>query len=209
MMAWLGGLQVGALYALIALVSFVEGVVPVVPGDVAAGFLAFLSARAGGNWLPTTAAVVAGGLAGNSIHWWIGKRHGTAWLTRQMVRFGLRRASATAETAEHRIEDAYRKYGWVALFVSRFVPGARAMSPVAAGALGVPYWQTALIITVTSTIWYGIIAWIAFRVGMDWERVREAVVQFAESVGLGAVAVALVLTAIAWLVWRRRRTRQD
>jgi membrane protein DedA with SNARE-associated domain len=207
-MAWLEGLPVGALYAIIGFVSFLEGIAPVVPGDVVAGFLAFLSARAGGLWLPTTVYVVVGGLMGNSIQWYLGKRFGTEWLARQMVRFGLGRFTASAVTAEHRVEDAYHQYGWVALLVSRFVPGLRAVSSVAAGALGVPYWETVLIITITSSLWYGIITWIAFKVGTDWDNVKAAILRFGESVGLGALAVAIVLATIAWLIWRRRRKKQ-
>jgi membrane-associated protein len=204
-MLWLEGLHPGALYAIITLVSFAEGVVPVLPGDVAAGFLAFLSARAGGRWLPTTAAVVVGGVAGNSIVWWLGKRYGAAWMATQIARLGLRGAGAKAERAEQRIERAYQRYGWMALFVSRFVPGVRAMSPAAAGALGVPLWATAAIITVTSAVWYGVVTWIAFRVGTDWPSVKAAILRFAEGVGTVGLALAVVAVGVGWIYWRRHR----
>lgn len=45
----LAGQPVETLYAPIFGASFAEGVLPPVPGDLAAAFLAFLSARAGGN----------------------------------------------------------------------------------------------------------------------------------------------------------------
>ncbi len=206
-MLWLEGLHPGALYATIAFVSFAEGVVPIVPGDVAAGFLAYLSARAGGTWLPTTASVVAGGVAGNSVVWWLGKRYGAIWLARQIARLGLKGAGAKAASAEQRIEHAYLRYGWVALFVSRFVPGVRAMSPAAAGALGVPLWKTALIITVTAAMWYSVITWIAFKVGTDWPSVKVATTHFAEGAGLIGVAAAVVLGIVAWVYWRRHRRK--
>lgn len=203
----LAGLPLEALYALIFGASFAEGVLPPVPGDFAAAFLAFLSARIGGLWLPTTLAVVLGSVGGNCIVWWIGRRFGAEWLAHQMARFKLVKSEALAETAEHRIENAYREYGWVALFISRFIPGLRAMAPAAAGALGVPLWETAAILFAASSIWYGLVTWIAFRVGSDWEVVKAALMRLGRDFGLGATGAAVVAGLVIWWLVRRRRAR--
>lgn len=204
---WLSGLGPDALYALIFLASYVEGVLPPVPGDAAAAFLAFLSARAGGSWLPTTLAVSLGSVGGNTVVWWLGRRYGTRWLAHQMARFKLTRSEETAERTEKRIEDAYRQYGWVALFLSRFIPGARAMAPAAAGALRIPLWETLAILFVAAFAWYGVIVWIAFKVGSDWPAVRAALAQFAQGAGLGALGLVVLLAGLVWWLWRRRRAR--
>lgn len=204
-MSWLSGVPVGALYGLIFLASLVEGVLPVMPGDVAAALLAFLAARAGGQLVPTIIMVTAGSIAGSLVMWWLGRRFGADWMTHQLGRFGLLRAESQLEKAEHKIEDAYQQYGWVALFVSRFVPGLRAVVPAAAGALRVPFWEVTLIFTVASGIWYGTIAWLAFRVGEDWASVRESIEVVARDVGLGAAAVAAVLGLVGWRLWKKRR----
>lgn len=203
----LAGQPVETLYALIFGASFAEGVLPPVPGDLAAAFLAFLSARAGGNWIPTTLAVVCGSVAGNSVVWWMGRRFGANWLAHQMARFKLIKSEAQTERAEHRVEEAYREYGWVALFISRFVPGLRAMAPAAAGAVGVPLWETAAILFAASTIWYSVVTWIAFRVGSDWEAVKAALLALGRDVGIGATGVAVAAVLVGWWIWRRRRQR--
>lgn len=204
---WLAALPVTVLYLLIAAVSFVEGIVPPVPGDVAAAFLAFIAARAGGDWVPTTIAVVAGSVGGSCVVWWLGRRYGTHWLASQMVRFKLTRSEAAAEATEHKIEDAYARYGWIALFVSRFIPGVRAMAPAAAGALRVPLWETILVLSAASAIWYGAVTWIAFKVGSDWESVRAAIEEFGKDAGLAGTALGVVVAIglFAWWRWRRRR----
>ena len=110
------------------------------------------------------------------------------------------------EAAEHRVEAAYRQYGWVALFVSRFLPGLRAVVPAAAGALKIPFWEVTIIFTIASGVWYGGISWIAFHVGRDWESVRDAVVKVGRNVGIGAILAAMVLIIIGWRLIKRRRT---
>lgn len=200
----LGGLGPDALYALIFGASFVEGVLPPVPGDVAAAFLAFLSARAGGLWLPTTLAVAAGSVGGNAVVWWLGRRYGAHWLAHQMARFKFTRSEDSAERTEQRIEEAYREYGVVALFLSRFIPGFRAMAPAAAGALRVPLWETLLILFAAAFVWYSAIVWIAFKVGSDWPSVKAALLRFAQGAGLGAFALLALLGGIGWWVWRRK-----
>lgn len=202
---WLGGVPLGALYALIFAASLVEGILPLMPGDVAAAFLAFMAARAGGTLTPTILAVTGGSVIGALIVWWAGRRYGADWLARRMHRMGLTRAEHQIEEAEQRVEAAYRRYGWVALFVSRFVPGVRAVVPAAAGALRVPFWEVTVIFTLASTLWYGTIAWIAFHVGRDWASVKAAIAEVARDVGAGSIAVALVLVLIGWRLVRRRR----
>lgn len=205
----MAGLPVSGLYLLIAFVSFVEGIIPPVPGDVAAAFLAFIAARAGGAWVPTTIAVCAGSVGGSCVVWWLGRRYGTHWLAHQMARFKLTKSEEAAEATEHKIEDAYAKYGWIALFASRFIPGVRAMAPAAAGALRVPLWETILVLSASSLIWYGAVTWIAFRVGSDWESVRAAIEAFGRDAGIaGTLLGAGVALGLVWW-WRRRRRRNS
>jgi membrane protein DedA with SNARE-associated domain len=202
---WLGNVPVLALYALIFGAAFIEGLVPILPGDLAAALLAFMAARAGGALLLTILMVTAGSITGAIIMWWAGRRFGAEWLAKQIGRFGFARTEERVEAAEQRVEDAYRQYGWIALFVSRFLPGVRAVVPAAAGAIGLPLWEVTAIFSLASLIWYGGISWIAFHVGRDWETVRTTFEHVARDVGLGAIAAAAVLIVVAWRLWRRRR----
>ncbi len=206
-MGWLSSLPLEALYAFIFLASLLEGIVPLMPGDVAAALLAFLGARAGGRLAPTILMVTAGSVLGGLVMWWIGRRFGAEWVAHRIGKLGFGGGEAKVEEAEHRVEDAYRQYGWVALFVSRFVPGVRAIVPAAAGALRIPFWEVTLIFSVASGLWYGAICWIAFRVGEDWHAVQRQLEVLARDVGIGAIVAAVVLVVVGWRLWRRRRAR--
>ena len=75
--------------------------------------------------------------------------------------------------------------------MSRFLPVVRSVVPAVAGAMRIPFWEVAIIFTVASTIWYGGISWIAFRVGKDWETVRGAVGGFAKALPGGSPRSAI------------------
>lgn len=205
LLGWLSGASLETLYLLIFLASFIEGVIPVMPGDVAAALLAFLAARSGGQLVPTITMVTAGSVIGGLVMWWIGRRFGAEWVAHRIGKLGFKGGEQKLEAAEHRVEDAYRQYGWMALFVSRFLPGIRAVVPAAAGALRVPFWEVSIIFTLASGIWYGLISWIAFRVGEDWTAVQAQLERVARDVGIGAVVAALILVALGWRLWKRRK----
>lgn len=204
---WLSGASLEMIYLFIFLAAFVEGVLPLMPGDVAAALLAFFAARAGGHLAPTIMVVTSGSVLGALVMWWIGRRFGAEWVAHRIGRMGFGKAEQRLEAAEQKVESAYQQYGWTALFVSRFVPGVRAVVPAAAGALRIPLWEVTAIFTIASGIWYGIISGIAFRVGEDWSTVRQTFEVVARDVGIGAIGVAVVMVLIGWRLWKRHLAR--
>ena len=206
-LGYFDGIPPVVLYALIFAASYLEGLLPVVPGDLATAFFAFLAARAGGHFSPTMVAVVTGSVTGALTLWYLGLRLGADWLARTTDRLGFHRAGDGMETAEGKVEEAYRRYGWIALLVARMVPGVRAVVPAAAGALRIPFWEVAAILTAVSFVWYGTITWLAFRMGTDWAVVQATVTRVLREMGLGASLVAMGLVAVGVVVWRRRRRR--
>ena len=88
----------------------------------------------------------------------------------------------------------------------RFV-WVRAVVPAAAGALRIPLWEVTAIFTIASGLWYGIISWIAFRVGEDWATVRHTFEVVARDVGIGAIGISLVMVLIGWRLWKRHVAR--
>jgi membrane protein DedA with SNARE-associated domain len=91
-----------------------------------------------------------------------------------------------------------------ALFVSRFLPVFRAVAPPMAGAIRVPPLRTAGVFVLASAIWYGMIAWIAFRVGDNWLVMQDAVRHFARRVGVVALVAAALFAIVVVIVVRRR-----
>jgi membrane protein DedA with SNARE-associated domain len=106
-----------------------------------------------------------------------------------------------------KFELFYARYGMASLFLSRFLPGVRAVVPPVAGALRIPALRAGTLMAAASAIWYGTIAAIAFRVGDDWDRLRDSVGSSVRVMGLAATVVVIAALGVVWL--RRRRGRSD
>ena len=197
-LAWLGSLPSAALYLTLAAVAATENFIPPIPADVIVAFGSFLAARSDRSPIPTIVAVVIGNVGGALAMFALGRRFGAAWIRRHLSR-------VMGESAEQRVQHWYNQYGLPALFLSRFVPGVRAVVPPLAGAMRVPAAGAIAAISVASTIWYSTLALIAYRLGAEWDRVVVAIKGF-QTV---AAIVAGVIVAIGFVVWYvvRRRSR--
>ena len=194
---WVNGLSIPTLYWLLGTVAFIEGIFPPLPADVVVALGSFIAARRGANFQITAASIVVGSVAGAMVVYAIARRFGAEWLHARLRKAGI-------DNLEQRLEVMYSRYGMVALFVSRFLPGLRAITPPMAGATRVPPVRTALVFLISSAIWYGAIAWIAFQVGDDWEAMQKSVGRFARQVGLVAAVAAGLIAVIVIIVVRRR-----
>ena len=199
---FLDGVSPATLYALLAIVAFIEAIFPPIPADVIVALGAFLAAQRGAS-LGITIAVIVGGMSvGSAVVYWVARRFGAAWMHERLRRMGV-------DTAERKLEALYGRYGLGALFLGRFVPGLRMFVPPAAGMLRVPFVRAITLITVASLLWYGLIAALAFRVGSDWEVFRSSIERLLARVGYTALAFLLLAVLVGWGVWRQRKFRKE
>lgn len=196
---WLTGLPLVALYSALAAAAALENIFPPLPADTVVAFGAFLAARGRGSVMASFLSTWGGNLVGAAIMYGVGRRFGPGFTHRIP---GLK----DGRSAE-RIRRLHGKYGLVALFLSRFIPGVRAVVPPFAGALRLPAPRALLIIGLASGIWYGVVTWLAFSVGHSWDSLVARVTSLNRTVGLVAAAVAL-LGLLMWLVVRRRTRAQ-
>ena len=194
---WVATIPIWALYALLGLAAFIEGVFPPVPADLVVALGSFLAARRGASLTVTAACIVAGSVGGAMVIYGVVRRFGASWLHTRLRKAGI-------DNVEQRLEVMYSHYGMTALFVSRFLPVFRAVAPPMAGAMRIPPLRTAGVFVLASAIWYGAIAWIAFRVGDDWLVMQAAVRHFARRVGVVALVAATLFAIVVFIALRRR-----
>jgi membrane protein DedA with SNARE-associated domain len=193
---WLSRIPLGALYLVMAVFAAVENVFPPVPADTIVALGSWLAARGQGSPLWAFLATWIGNIAGAAGMYFVGRRHGTAWLEKRFP-------AIADEKSENRMRELHRRYGAASLFVSRFVPGVRALVPPFAGALRLPPVRSLAWIAFASGIWYGLVSFLAFRAGADWDALTARISAVGHWVAIGA-GVLFAAGALAWLVHRRR-----
>jgi membrane protein DedA with SNARE-associated domain len=196
---WLAGLPPVALLSAMSGLAALENLFPPIPADVLVAFGGLLAARAGYSPWPAFLAVWLGNVAGALAMYGLGRRYGSAAVER---RYRLARGG----TADARLLTLHARFGSVAFFLSRFIPGVRAVVPPVAGALRAPILTVGLAISVASGLWYGAITWLAFRTGANWEELQRVVGRW--GTGSAVVAGVAVVGVLAWWMWRRRAVRR-
>ena len=193
---WLGTLPEYLLYGAILVAAFAENIFPPLPADTVVALGAFVAARGNGSAVGAWTATMIGNVGGAMLMYVLGRRFGMPWLTRRFPRM------FTAESSE-RMADRFRRGGVVAIAVSRFLPGVRALVPPVAGAIGIGAVRTGIAMTVASGAWYAAVCWFAFRAGANAEALLARIAGQQKTVGL--VAAAIVVLAVVVFLMRRRK----
>jgi len=198
LLQWLLHVSPATLYSVICATAAVENLFPPFPSDVVVAFGSFVAAQGPGTATGVFPSTWAGNVCGAMLVYALGRRYGAERLERRL-------AGKHAESGDARIRAMFHRYGMPAVFVSRFVPGVRALVPAFAGALKLNPWSTAAMIASASALWYGLITWIAFRVGADWPHLRAIISRYSSTAAIVGTII-LVMGIAAWLFFRKRRT---
>lgn len=191
---WLAALPPVALYLAMALVAAIENIFPPFPADTVVAFGSFLAARGQGTIIGAFLSTWIGNMAGAALMYGAGRRYGAERMEKRLLK-------DRGAAAESKLRALYHRYGLSALFFSRFIPGVRAIVPPFAGALKLPMTRSLLVMGLASGIWYGLISFLAFRIGADWNALQSAIARY----GKISAAVALVVIVLGSIVWFFRR----
>jgi membrane protein DedA with SNARE-associated domain len=100
------------------------------------------------------------------------------------------------------IEREYLRFGTVGIFLSRFLPGIRAVVPPFAGLIGLSAGRTFVPIGIASALWYGGITILGALVGSEWGRITALLLGINRT-----LAVAALVLAAAGAIWYAVRAR--
>jgi membrane protein DedA with SNARE-associated domain len=182
------------IYLAIAALAALENVFPPVPADTAAALGAFLAARnpSLNVWI-VYAVTVGANVSSATGMFFFARRVGPAFLKTKLARRLL------PEHAVATVRDEYERHHVWGIFVSRFLPVYRAIVPPFAGMMGVSAARAIPAMAAASAIFYGLVVWLAYRLGKNWEAVRH---------GLGDLGIALAAGALIVTVLLVRRLLQ-
>lgn len=195
---WLGNLPVATLYVAIAGLSAFENFFPPFPSDGVIAVGSFLASRAQGSPVAVFLLGWFGNVAGAMVTYTLARRFGSDMILRRLEKYA-------GPTAENRMTDLIARYGFGGLFVSRFLPGVRAIVPPFAGAMRLGAFKVFLAIASASALWFGVITFLAFRAGDNWELLQHYMTRSGQWAGVVAAAIVALVGGV-WLL--RRRAKQ-
>jgi len=185
-------LHPAAIYGVLALLSAVENIIPPVPSDAAVALGAFLSQRGVTTPLGVFLVTWTANLAGAAGVYFGVRRYGRRlFASRLGPRLLVPRSLAI-------IEREYLRFGVVGIFLSRFLPGIRAVVPPFAGLVGLGAVRTLVPMGLASALWYGGIIMLGALIGSEWNRINDLIAGLNRTLALIAVGAV-----VGWLVWRR------
>ena len=190
-----------AIYSVLALLAAVENVLPPVPSDAAVALGAFLSNHGVTTPLAVFLVTWTANLAGAAGVYFAARRYGRALFATSTGRRLLAPKSLAI------IEREYLRFGMAGIFVSRFLPGLRAVVPPFAGLVNLSPARTLIPTGVASAIWYGGIIILGSVIGAEWDRINK--ILFSVNRTLAIVTVLLIIVLLVWHQLRRRRRRQE
>ena len=189
------------MYIVLALLAAVENVLPPVPSDAAVALGAFLSHR--GLTTPVMVFLVtwSSNLVGAGAVYVAARRYGRRLFATPTGRRLLAPRSLAV------IEREYLRFGTVGIFLSRFLPGIRAVVPPFAGLIGLGVARTLIPMGIASAIWYGGITALGALIGSEWERILRIVAGVNRTLGIATAVLAAA--GLVWYILRRRRRNRE
>ncbi len=169
-----------------------------VPGETILLFGGFLAFRGRLELAPTILTAIAGATLGDNLGYLIGRWGGTKLLYR------LRGKPFFPARHFDKAQAFLQRYGHWAVFVARFITGLRVLAGPFAGAFLMPYTHFLMANFGGAVLWAIVIGYVGFAFGGNWEHLVHLVKEADVAILIGCAAALA-----GWIVWRRRKNRQE
>ena len=175
---------------------FLENLFPPIPSEVIMPLAGFAAARGQMSFVLAVVAGIIGTLLGNAVWYEVSRSVGSRRLRPLFARYG--RWFAVDEQDFDRAERTLRKYGPVALFFGRLLPGVRTVISMPAGLAHISRPVFYLWTGLGSTVWISCLAGAGYLLKDHYDKV-EAWLE-----PLSYVVVAGIVATYAWHIWSTR-----
>ena len=196
---WVISLIENTDYLGLALLSFLENVIPPIPSEIIMPMGGFLVAQGRLNFIGVVLAGVLGSTAGSLLFYAIGMVFPPTRLKLWAEKYGGWLVSGQD------VDEAFSwfgRHGTKAVFLCRLVPGIRSMISIPAGSARMPLPTFLLYSALGTGIWSLLLASAGYVLGQQFGSI-EAVVDVFKY-----IVVGLTLLFVAWWIIQKLRRRQ-
>jgi len=180
-------------------VVFFESFGAPVPGESLVIGSALLAAKGDMHIGPLLGAVWLGAVLGDNVGYAIGLFGGRRLVLRYGARVGI------TEPRLARVEAFFRQFGGEIVLVARFFVLLRQLNGITAGTVAMPWAKFLLYNALGAALWTAVWGYGAYALGHH----MTAILPWVHRFGYAAVALAVLVGAVAGIVWYWRRRTQE
>lgn len=200
MAEWVTDMMNSLGYLGIGVLMFLENLFPPIPSELIMPLAGFTVSQGEMSFVPAVAAGVIGTMLGALPWYYIGAVIGEPRLKQWADRYGRWLGITSADISKSR--HWFDRYGGIAVFLGRLVPGVRTLISLPAGFSNMPLLPFLAYSVVGTTIWTGLLTYAGLVLGQNYELVE---------VYLGPVSkivlLILVLSLIAWIILKQMKRK--
>ena len=177
--------------------AMIEYVFPPFPGDTVTLFGAFLAGTGIFPLFPIFLSIFLGSLLGTLMIYIAGQKLGRPYFQKKNFRF--------FPVGHLRIlHDWYERWGAWPIAINRFIPAYRSLFILAAGIAEMNVWKVMLFSSVSILLWNGIIMYVGWQIGSNWDYLLEIF-----KVYTIAVIIAITTLILVYLLVRKYRKKKE
>jgi membrane protein DedA with SNARE-associated domain len=191
-------LSPGWLFLALFVSSYIENIVPPIPGDTVTVFAAYLVGRSQARLAEVLLSTTAGSIAGFMTLYALGRRLGPDYFVRRNYR--LLPAEKFKKTGEW-----FRRYGLWVVLLNRFFSGIRSIISVVTGIYRLPWPHVLALSGIGCAVWNGLLIFAGYELGSNWKAVEDVLRQYNRALLFAALGLlAFWLIRRAMLAARKR-----
>jgi membrane protein DedA with SNARE-associated domain len=193
---------IGALgYVGIALLAFLENIIPPIPSEAIVPAAGYAAARGELTLFGVIVAATLGSLVGAlplfALGYWVGEKR----LIALADRYG---AWVTVNGADiERSVQWFARHGINAVFLARLVPGVRSLISIPAGITHMKLLPFVIFTAAGSSIWTAVLAVLGYGLGENHEAIKGVLEPISRVVVIGGAIFTL-----CWIAWRWQAQRK-
>lgn len=168
-----------------------------IPSEIILGFAGFLISQHIFSFWPTAIIATAAGLVGSLLSYWIGARGGRAVLLKYGSAMKLSNRKLMAA------DSWFARYGGIAVFTGRLLPGIRTFISLPAGIARYPLHNFILLTVIGTVPWTLLLVYIGALLGENWQTILD----YHYEIAAGSVVLVLVILAVYWYLRRVKDTK--
>jgi membrane protein DedA with SNARE-associated domain len=189
-------LEYGGYFGVFTLMTLESMLLPI-PSEVILPFAGYLAYRGSMNLILAILAGTLGGLTGSLISYGIGYYGGRPFI----IKFG--RYILLREQELSVVENWFKKYGSMSVFLTRLVPIFRTFISIPAGIGEMNIFKFTLYTTLGSLIWSIVLVYLGFSLGKNWVVIFRFFSELDYVVYAAVIAVILYLGYRAYKAWKK------